>query len=1014
MIHQTNHQTNHTQGQTQFQLEYIHTLKSKKLDLTDLNQIQSYITNSNLIPYTIQLIPSILQVVAMSNQELKTLSSNLMEQIFKLISPNSIGQILPYLFEYSSNTHNWKIRVSALEYIGKLADLAPLQVSCYLADIVPELTQHMNDVKKEVKQTAYNSMVACCNVVGNPDIEHMTEHIVKAIMEPDKVQELIHKLASVVFVQSVKSSALAMVVPLLLRGLNFKLNATRRQSALIIENMSKLVDEPIDAAPFLPRLLPALRNAEESMSDPEAREVIARAIKQLERLEKNASGLVAHKLNYKLVEEELTSKTNNLNNYLVDYICYMCLCLTMTNDFSDNGWIHIKTCLESNLSSNISDDINIYEHLKKYCKDTINMTLDTDGCDVDGDEVLCDCNFTLAYGTKILLHNTKMKLKRGHKYGLVGAINSGKSTFLKSMANGSLEGFPDPSIVKTVFVQADVLGELSHLSCIDYVMADPQLVGMDRELVLKALDALGFNDKSPAKPTSPVHTFSGGYRIKMALATAMLKNPDILLLDEPIKHLDVLNIAWVKNYICSLKNVTCIMVSKNRGFLNECCTDIINIDYLKLHQHKGNLDSFLHHNNEYTKYYEIKESEMKFSFPPVTNVEGIKSKGRALMKMVNCTFSYPSNNIPTIFNISAQVSMGSKIAVYGPNGHGKSTMIKVLTGEVVPQEGEVWTHENARVAYIAQHAFHHIESHLDKTPKEYVQWRYSGQVDKEGIVKLAMIPTDEEKALQKEPFEFAWIDESGSTKKAQKIITELTGQRHQNKNKEYEYEARFRDGTEGWVEKKVLIKRGFDKKTKEIDLKIAQLAGLNIKPLTLANIEKHFKDICGMEAESVSHTRISQLSDGEKNLVVFAAACWNNPHIIIADEPTNFLSGKSLIALANALKTFDGGVVVITHDEEFAKHVCTQTWSMVEGHLTISGDDSDWISKQEDKIKEISKAELVTEVMDAKGNVTEVKIKKKLSKRDEKIRIKDIKKKIEIGDELDSDEEEIALSNNLY
>ena len=162
-----------------------------------------------------------------------------------------------------------------------------------------------------------------------------------------------------------------------------------------------------------------------------------------------------------------------------------------------------------------------------------------------------------------------------------------------------------------------------------------------------------------------------------------------------------------------------------------------------------------------------------------------------------------------------------------------------------------------------------------------------------------------------------------------------------------------------------------------------------------------------MEVESVSHTIISQLSNGEKNLVVFGAACWNNPHIIIADEPTNFLSGKSLIALANALKTFDVCVIVITHNEEFAKHVCTQTWSMVSGHLTISWDDSDWISKQNDKINKIEKAELFTDITDAKGNISEIKIKKKLSKRDEK------KKKIEIDKDLDSDEDELASKNKL-
>lgn len=983
-------------------LEEFKSFVGKKLELDDINLLVTKL-NEKTVFYYFDIIPQLLESQTNFKAEIKTETDKLIEIFLSTINPNSIGMLLPYIFECSSISKNWKIRVKSIELIGRLVDLFPLQICVYLPDIIPELTPHINEIKKEIKTAAYNSMVSCCNVIGNSDIEHMTQHIVKAIMEPAKVPELMHELAGVVFVQSVKSSALAMVVPLLLRGLNAKLNATKRQSAVIIENMSKLVDDPVDATPFLPRLLPALRFAAETMSDPEARSVLERTVSQLVRLEKLSNGM-SYKLDWEKIIAEiksnLTISDTTVDNKIIDYVGNICICLTLMRDFEQISWKSIIDIIGTN-------------NLIEYCQSNIKLV---DEVEEDGSgEILCDCGFTLAYGTKILLHNTKMKLKRGHKYGLIGPTNAGKSTFLKSMANGSLEGFPDPSEVKTVFVQADVLGELSHLTCIDYVMSDPQLKGMDRELVLKALDALGFNDKSPAKPTSPVHTFSGGYRIKMALATAMLKNPDILLLDEPVKHLDVLNIAWVKNYICSLKNVTCIMVSKNRGFLNECCTDIINIDNLKLQQHRGNLDSFLTQNPEYTKYYEIKESEMKFTFPPVTMVEGVKSKGKALMKMSNCTFTYPGNTEPTIFNISSQVSMGSKIAVYGPNGHGKSTMIKVLTGEVVSQEGEVWTHENARVAYIAQHAFHHIESHLDKTPKEYVQWRYSGQVDKEGIVKLSMVPTDEEKQLQIEPFEYAWKDEeTGQTKRATKVIIEVTGKRQTNKSKEYEYEVKFKDGSENWVEKKIMIKRGFEKKIKEIDLKIAQLAGLNIKPLTLVNVEKHFKDTCGMEAESVSHTRISQLSDGEKNLVVFGAACWNNPHIIIADEPTNFLSGKSLIALANALKTFDGGVVVITHDEEFAKHVCTQTWSMVSGHLTISGDDSDWISKQNDKINEIAKAELVTEVTDAKGNVSEIKIKKKLSKRDEKKKILEIKKKIEIGEDLDSDEDELATENKLW
>lgn len=80
--------------------------------------------------------------------------------------------------------------------------------------------------------------------------------------------------------------------------------------------------------------------------------------------------------------------------------------------------------------------------------------------------------------------------------------------------------------------------------------------------------------------------------------------------------------------------------------------------------------------------------------------------------------------------------MASRVGCVGENGAGKSTMIKLLTGELEPQVGDVWKHPNARVAYVAQHAFHHIEQHLNKTPNEYIRWRYANGEDKESLVKV--------------------------------------------------------------------------------------------------------------------------------------------------------------------------------------------------------------------------------------------------------------------------------------
>ena len=116
--------------------------------------------------------------------------------------------------------------------------------------------------------------------------------------------------------------------------------------------------------------------------------------------------------------------------------------------------------------------------------------------DDDNDDVLADCQFTLAYGSKVLLHNTKLKLKRGHKYALLGGNDSGKTSLMRAIANEQVEGFPPASELRTVFVEADIIGELSDLPCVDYILADPRIkdAGITEETVEKMLLNVGFGE----------------------------------------------------------------------------------------------------------------------------------------------------------------------------------------------------------------------------------------------------------------------------------------------------------------------------------------------------------------------------------------------------------------------------------------------------------------------------------------------------------------------------------------
>lgn len=729
--------------------------------------------------YTKDCLTAALEQARSKSGAVRTLAAETSAAICANMSPFAIKSLMPSIFAQLPVEKHWQVRTAALSLIPIFNKIAPKQLGDALPEIVPEVTACMWDTKKQVKAAATAAMKSACNVIGNKDIEHMTEKILTAITKPKEVPEIMHQMAGVTFVQSVESPALAMVVPLLLRGLREKSTATKRQSAVIINNMSKLVDNPLDSAPFLPLLLPELTKNAGSISDPEARGVTEGAVEQLQRLQ----GLCDKAVNVrgdtsKLIAEFSKSVGDDVDPIVLTHAAVVASSMMDLGFMEDSQW-------KKNIMPYFVPFVGAAKaesgvEIVRIEAEKMREVPEEEDEDEDAEE-LCNCQFTLAYGTKILLHNTRMRLKRGKRYGLLGGNDSGKTTLMRAISNNQVEGFPDTGQVKTVFVEADIQGEQSHLSCIEYVMVDEKIQAMDisKEEVEKVLNTVGFTDDGKAKPHHAVSTLSGGWRMKLALARAMLQKADILLLDEPTNHLDVINVAWVKNYLNSLTNVTSIIVSHDSGLLNDCCTHILQIENLKLHTFKGNLDEFVKIKPSARAYFSFKESKLRFDFPQPGPIEGVKSKGKALMKMGHCTFTYPVNDTPTLFDVSVQVSLSSRVACVGENGAGKSTMIKLLVGEIEPQTGDVWKHPNARIAYVAQHAFHHIEQHLTKTPNEYIRWRYANQgEDKESLVKVTLQFTEAELKTQKTPYEISFTDEeSGKVTKVKKVVSELVGGR---------------------------------------------------------------------------------------------------------------------------------------------------------------------------------------------------------------------------------------------
>merc|ERR1712025_1049323 len=180
----------------------------------------------------------------------------------------------------------------------------------------------------------------------------------------------------------------------------------------------------------------------------------------------------------------------------------------------------------------------------------------------------------------------------------------------------------------------------------------------------------------------------------------------------------------------------------------------------------------------------------------------------------------------------------------------------------------------------------------------------------------------------------------GKKERDQKVVPEaiLNRQKH-TKTKKYIYEIKWQHKPvecNTWVERETVLAMGYSKLVHKKDEQEAAAAGLMSKPLTQPGVEKALKDF-GLDAESASHQPLASLSHGQKVKVVICAACWQNPHIIILDEPTNYLDRDGLGALVRGLENYQGGVVIISHNTEFTDSVCQQKWIMSKNEVTGSG-----------------------------------------------------------------------------
>ena len=375
-------------------------------------------------------------------------------------------------------------------------------------------------------------------------------------------------------------------------------------------------------------------------------------------------------------------------------------------------------------------------------------------------------NLTYRIGPRVLLDQAKAAIDPGHKVGMVGRNGAGKTTLLKLItgelqADGGGVATPDRwrvgvstqeapggprSLIDTVLA-AD--SELAELTAAAETATDPHAIAeiqarlhdlgahTARSRAARILAGLGFDEAAQQRPCGD---FSGGWRMRVALAALLFTEPDLLLLDEPTNHLDLEACLWLEDYLRRYAG-TVVLVSHDRDLLNRVVGEILHLEHGKLTLYRGNYDRFertrriqLEQNEKARAKQDLQRAHIKkfvdrFRYK-ATKAKQAQSRLKMLARMqpipepqdeAVVTFAFPDpgplapplyatddvavgyDGTPVLSRLNLRLYGDDRIALLGANGNGKSTLIKLLAGRLEPLAGHVTKSAKLRVGYFAQH-----------------------------------------------------------------------------------------------------------------------------------------------------------------------------------------------------------------------------------------------------------------------------------------------------------------------
>jgi len=234
-------------------------------------------------PHVVPLLPSILLECGHGSGAVRDAAEDAARALVTLAHPRAIMPlILPALYRVLGRREtDWRTKHAALRLLVQLAAREPAIIGRALPKIVPSVSAQVWDTKQQVVRAAHDALLACCLCNNNTDVAPAVPAVVNAIMKPTETVAALEKLMGTTFVSAVDSSTLAVLCPILSRGLKEKMALNKRMASIVIENMSRLVNRPGDVAPFGPLLVPELRRVVENVQFEDMRDVAMGALKTL-------------------------------------------------------------------------------------------------------------------------------------------------------------------------------------------------------------------------------------------------------------------------------------------------------------------------------------------------------------------------------------------------------------------------------------------------------------------------------------------------------------------------------------------------------------------------------------------------------------------------------------------------------------------------------------------------------------------------------------------------------------